>query len=365
MAKALVDEYSHTFPAVRGVQSGRPCYIAMCPMRLVPKIFIFDEDVVPPELRAQRTINLGRIPDITDYLVNNPSSYTLSAITASVSEQVHFVPMEDTGPAVNLGMLTVSMTAKILINDGQHRRKAIEEAIKESHELGHDHIPVLFFIDEDLKRSQQMFADLNKHAIRPNDSLSTLYDHRDPSSELARFVVNNVACFKKLTDCERSSLSNRSSKLFTMSSIKLASRSLLRKSARDKITTEEMELATDFWQQVYQGMPDWKLAEQRSVSTSELRQNFIHSHGIALHALGCVGADLISQHPDSWKDLLGKIETIDWLRSNTKNWEGRALMYGKLSKARVNVALTANLIKMHIGMSLNAEDLTFEEKFNS
>jgi len=308
---------------------------------------------------------MGRIPDITDYLVNNPSSYTLSAITASVSEQVHFVPMADTGPAVNLGMLTVSMTAKILINDGQHRRKAIEEAIKESHELGHDHIPVLFFIDEELKRSQQMFADLNKHAIRPNDSLSTLYDHRDPSSELARFVVNNVACFKKLTDFERSSLSNRSSKLFTMSSIKLASRSLLRKSARDKITTEEMELAAEFWEQVYQSIPDWKLAEQRTVSTSELRQNFIHSHGIALHALGCVGADLISQHPDDWKDLLKKIVTIDWLRSNTKNWEGRALMYGKLSKARVNVALTANLIKMHIGIPLNAEDLTFEEKFNS
>ncbi len=50
-------EYNHTFPAVRGVQAGRPCYIAMCPMRLVPRIFLFDEEGVPPELRAQRTLN--------------------------------------------------------------------------------------------------------------------------------------------------------------------------------------------------------------------------------------------------------------------------------------------------------------------
>ena len=365
MATNLIDEYSHKFPAVRGVQAGKPCYIAMCPMRLVPKIFIFDEEIVPPELRAQRTLNIGRIPEITDYLINNPTTYTLSAITASVSEQVHFEPMADTGPGVNLGMLTVSMSAKILINDGQHRRKAIEEAIKEAHELGHDHIPVLFFIDEGLKRSQQMFADLNKHAIRPNDSLSTLYDHRDPSSTLARHIVDSVPCFKKLTDMERSSLSNRSSKLFTLSSIKLASRNLLRKSARDKISSDEMDLAAEFWLEVCKHMPDWALAEKKAVSTSELRQNFIHAHGITLHALGCTGADLLSQQPNDWKKRLKQIENIDWSRSNTDIWEGRALMYGKLSKARANVALTTNLIKQHIGIPLSAEDLIFEEKFNS
>ena len=118
MAKTLIDEYSHTFPAARGVQAGRPCYIAMCPMRLVPKIFVFDEAEVPPELRAQRSLNKSRIPEIAEYLIDNPLDYTLSAITASVDEQVHFEPMADTGPAVNLGMLTVSMSAQILINDG-------------------------------------------------------------------------------------------------------------------------------------------------------------------------------------------------------------------------------------------------------
>jgi DNA sulfur modification protein DndB len=364
MAKTLIDEYSHTFPAARGVQAGRPCYIAMCPMRLVPKIFVFDEEEVPPELRAQRSLNKSRIPEIADYLVNNPQNYTLSAITASVDEQIHFEPMADTGPAVNLGMLTVSMSAQILINDGQHRRAAIEEAIKEAHELGHDHIPVLFFVDKDLKRSQQMFADLNKHAVRPNDSLSTLYDHRDPSSELARHVVANVACFRRLTEMDKSSLSNRSAKLFTLSSIKLASRSLLHKSAKDQINEEERELAAEFWTEVCKNILDWQTAERKEVSTSELRRNYVHAHGVTLQALGSAGADLISQKPKTWQKQLKHLREIDWSRANTNIWEGRALMYGRLSKARANVALTANLIRNHLGVPLSHDNKLLEEQFN-
>jgi hypothetical protein len=40
-------------------------------------------------------------------------------------------------------------------------------------------------------------------------------------------------------------------------------------------------------------------------------------------------------------------------------------MYGKLSKARANVALTSNLIKQHIGISLSAESLALEEQFKA
>ena len=45
--------YYYSFNAVRGIQAGRPCYIAMCPMSIIPKIFVFNEDEVPPEIRAQ------------------------------------------------------------------------------------------------------------------------------------------------------------------------------------------------------------------------------------------------------------------------------------------------------------------------
>ena len=201
-----MEGYNHTFPALRGKQAGADFYIAMCPMRLLPKMFVFDDEEVPPELRAQRTLNRHRVPEIARYLVENSEGYVVSALKASVDTSVKFEVHGGRSDVGSIGTLEIPMDARLLINDGQHRRAAIEEAMRECPELRDDHVPVLFFVDRGLERSQQMFADLNKHAIRPSDSLSTLYDQRDPSSELARYVAMTVEGFKSLTEMEKSSL---------------------------------------------------------------------------------------------------------------------------------------------------------------
>ncbi|MBL4575889.1 MAG: DNA sulfur modification protein DndB [Opitutaceae bacterium] len=357
-------EFTHSFPAVRGIQAGRPCYIAMCPMRLIPTLFQFNEEEVPPELRAQRTINKSRIPEITSYLVDNPCDYTLSSLTASINAMVNFEPLGDTGVGQNMGTLLIPMKAQILINDGQHRRASIEQAIKENPELGHDSISVLFFIDEGLQRSQQMFADLNKHAVRPSDSISTLYDYRDSLSGLARHLSNEVNVFSRMAELEKSSISNRSSKLFTLTSIKNASKALLRKGGKDLISEEDKLIATDFWTEVTQNMPDWVKAKDKKLMTSELREQYIHAHGVMLQAMGNIGADLLSNFEPEWKGRLTKLSTIDWSRQNI-DWEGRALVHGRVSKARSNVLLTGNYIKQHLGISLNDIEEKLEIEFQS
>ena len=357
-----MDGYRHTFPALRGSQAGAEFYIAMCPMRLLPKIFVFDDDEVPPELRAQRTLNRLRVPEIAQYLVENRASYVVSALTASVDTSVRFVPHDDSAGGKTLGMLEIPMDARLLINDGQHRRAAVEEAIRECPELRDDHVPVLFFVDKGLKRSQQMFADLNKHAIRPSDSLSTLYDQRDPSSELARYVAMIVDGFKGMTELEKSSISNRSVKLFTLSGIKHASRALLRKGRRDEVSQEEKRFAADFWSEVVSNVPDWQLAKQRKVASSELRQGYVHAHGVALQAIGMAGADLVAAYPEDWQEKLKVLRDIDWARANEALWEGRAMVHGRISKARTNVRLTANLLKKQMGLRLNADEEELERQ---
>ena len=354
--------FSHSFPAVRGMQAGRPCYIAMCPMRIIPKLFRFDEEDVPPELRAQRTINRGRVPEIATYLTENPADYTLSSLTASVNCHVDFEPLGDTGFGQNIGILSIPMDAQILINDGQHRRAAIEEAIKLNPELGHDNISVLFFIDEGLARSQQMFADLNKHAVRPSDSISTLYDLRDNVSELGRHVQKSVHAFSRLTELEKSSISNRSTKLFTLSSIKNATRALLRKGTKDSTSQEEKNIAVEFWNEVAANMPDWQLALKKEILTSDLREQYVHAHAVMLQAMGHVCAELLTKSEAKWKKNLKKLKTIDWSRSN-RTWEGRAMVHGRISKASTNVLLTANYIKQELGIPLNNIEAGAEKAF--
>jgi DNA sulfur modification protein DndB len=63
------------------------------------------------------------------------------------------------------------MNAKFVINDGQHRRGGIEAAPRENPDLGDETIAVVFIMDVGLKRCQQMFADLNRYAVRPSTSL--------------------------------------------------------------------------------------------------------------------------------------------------------------------------------------------------
>ena len=351
------NDFCYSFPAVRGVQAGRPFYIATCPLRIIPKIFIYDEEEVPPELRAQRTLNKTRIPEMCRYLVDNPDDYVFSALTASVGNEVAFVEQEG---APNIGTLKVSMSASILINDGQHRRAAIEEAIKVKPELGQDNIAIVFYVDEGLRRSQQMFADLNQHAIRPSSSLSTLYDDRDPGAKVAKYLANKAKPFVGYTEMEKSSIPVKSNKIFALSAIKHATRTLLQKGPKDDISEDEKQLALRFWELINDSMPEWKLVQDKKLAVAEFRQEYLTAHGIALQAIANVGSQLLEYSESDIQLKLNMLAKIDWRKSNPE-WTKRAMMHGKLSKASSNIFLTALEIKRQIGLQLSNDDLQKEK----
>jgi len=355
--------YTYTFPALRGIQAGREYYVAMCPLKLLPKIFLFDEAPVPPELRAQRTLNRARIPEIAHYIVENRHSYAFSAITASIDGEVRFEPSDMGEGTSDVGWLIVPMSARFVINDGQHRRAAIEAALEEQPDLGDETIAVVFYLDEGLRRSQQLFADLNKHAVRPTKSLGILYDYRDPLAGLARYLAQNAKLFKGFTEFEKTAISNRSIKLFTLSAIYQATGALLGKRKNDPIEDGEKELALRFWNELVEVIPEWQLVISCQVSSAELRRDYVHAHAVSLHALGIAGHTLLQAHPDDWPQRLQLLRQIDWSRSNTQLWEGRAMIGGQMSKARQNVRLTANLLKTVLGLELTPEEQKLEEQF--
>ncbi|MCU0495023.1 MAG: DNA sulfur modification protein DndB [Chloroflexaceae bacterium] len=355
-----MDGFNYTFPALRGVQAGREYFVAMCPLRLVPRMLSFDGQEVPPELRAQRVLNRGRIPAITRYIVENPHDYVFSAITASIDGEVEFTPYDEKGVQRNLGQLTVPVAARFVLNDGQHRRAAIEEALKENPDLGDESIAVVFFIDAGLRRSQQLFADLNTHAVRASASIGILYDFRTPLARVARQVASLVPAFKGRTEMERSTISNRSLKLFTLSGIYYASGALLRKTAHDEISSEEEQLALDFWSALSRTIPQWDTRVIEATASFELRRDFIHTHSVTLHALGMAGADLIATHPRDWQARLAPLAALDWRRANLTLWEGRAMLGRQMSKARTNIVRTASALKQALGLPLSPEEERLE-----
>lgn len=347
----MASGYTYTFPALRGVQAGRQYFVAMCPLKLLPRIFLFDEPELPAQLRAQRVLNTSRIPEICRYILDNPRDYAFSAITASIDGGVTFHAHLMDGEEQDIGNLEVPMSARFIINDGQHRRAAIEAALEEQPELGDETIAVVFFLDAGLRRSQQLFADLNQHAARASKSLGILYDNRSPLSALARELAEHVPCFRGLTDFERTTISNRSTKLFTLSGIFQASVALLGKREGDAVTEEERTRANCFWCELSQIIPQWRLAAERQVRSYELRRDYVNVHTVLLHAIGVAGRRLVARHPNDWQRRLALLGRLDWSRANTDVWEGRAMLGGHMSKTRRSLQLTAAFLSEVLGVA--------------
>lgn len=335
-------ETSYSFDALRGMQAGRDFYVAMCPLKIIPKLFIFNEEELPPQFRAQRILRDSRIPSMATYIVNNPKEYVFSSLTASVDGAMKFSPDPSVGSDGKIGRLHISMESRLLINDGQHRRKAIEEALKIKPELGHESISVVFFSDKGLKRSQQMFADLNKHAVKPTKSLGILYDHRDAFAQFIVKMVNDLDVFHNRTEMEKTSISNRSTKFFTLNGISDATKYLLNLKTKT-VPPESQKLAADYWNAVSKNIPEWNLLVQKKVSPSELRSEFVHAHTNILNALGMAGHVLVTKYPDSWKDKLKWLQKIDWARDSTL-WEGKIILDGRMLKQKAGIKKAADVI---------------------
>lgn len=356
--------FEYVFPAIRGRQAGRDFFVSMCPLRLISKIFIFDEDELVPELRAQRVLNKGRLPELSRYILDNPTTYVFSALTASIDANPRFEPLHEDAHGERIGLLRVPMNARFVINDGQHRRAAIELALKEQPELADESIAVVFFLDAGLKRSQQMFADLNRHAVRPSPSIGILYDHRDEDSAIVREMVLTSHVFRGLIEMESTALGVRSRKLFTLSGLYTGTCALLRGRCSER--ADAVEKARSFWEACAEVIPDWRAVREGRTSAGELRREYIHSHGIALQALGLAGNQLLEHDPDG--DIANRLEglrDLDWSRSNVALWEGRALVGGRVSRSSSNVILTANVLMQRLGLELPHEHEQAETAFQS
>jgi DNA sulfur modification protein DndB len=347
----------------------------MCPVRFIPKLFASNDEEIPPEMRARRSLNKTRIPEIARYILNNPTNYTFSAITASIDAKITFEPIGEEAQARKIGRLRVPMDARFAIADGQHRRAAFELALSENPELGYETIAVIFFLDIGLNRSQQIFSDLNRYGVHPDPSLNILYDHRDKKALLARAVVKEVRVFRTLTDTERSTLPSRSGKLFTLSSIYNATLALLANHQDSELghpphspvkggmgeeqLSKQVELAARYWNAVTRYIPDWEQVLQKKVSAGEMRQDYVHSHAIALLGLGRMGASLISIYPENWEEHLGGLAQIDWSRSNP-DWQGRIMSKGGISLSQTSVSRMTAYIKKYLSLPLTSEEEQLE-----
>lgn len=342
-------QFSYRFPAVRGLQANREYYVSMVPLKVLSKIFVMDDsEVVSPEFRAQRRLNETRIPTIKNYILHNPETYVFSALSASLDGQFRFIPFENNS---NIGILEIDMDTNFLINDGQHRKAAIEEALKEQPSLGDETISVVFFEDKGLERSQQMFTDLNKHAVKTSNSISTLYDSRDPIAVMTKQVISEIPFFSQYTDKEKDNLGKNSSKLFTLNNMYKANKRIL---GTVEEFSDDFDFLISYWTTIVNNVVEWQELIRKDIYKSDLRQNYILCLNVTISAFGRLGAYFYQNRKVNFSELLVNLRQINWSRDNLDDWGGRVIgENGKILGSETSVVLICNKLKMFLGIPLD------------
>ena len=174
-------------------------------------------------------------------------------------------------------------------------------------------------------------------------------------------MVNDVEIFQGRVELEKTSISNRSTKAFTLNGLSDATMHLVGISKSKKLSNEEKDLIKEFWHQISKNIPEWQLLLERKITPGELRKEFVHSNTNSLNALGIVGKTLVQEHPDDWQEKLRGLKNINWSRSNPE-WEGRLLLNGRMLKNVIGVELAANTILQMCGITLSEDRLKHEKK---
>ena len=345
-------KFTYNFSVVKGVQANRDYYIAMVPLGLLSKLFHDEEEYILPEYRAQRCINEARIPEICDYILSNRNSYVFSALSASIDGEFEFVACE---MDENIGILKVDMNAVFLINDGQHRKAAIQAALKEDPTLSQETISIVFFKDEGLEKSQQMFADLNKHAVKSTMSLSTLYDDRDPLANAVKQVVAEIPFLNKYIDKEKDSLGKNSSKLFTLANFLRANKRIVKE---ENFLKDSQKFLYTYWSAVFANISEFQQLENKQLFKCSLKEDYILTLSVTLNALGRLGKYFIDH--TSEMDKLKGLDSIDWTRINPE-WMGRVISpQGRIINNEDSIIKICNYIKSRLGLPLSKEEAVKE-----
>ena len=342
------------FPVVRGIQAGTEYYVAMVHLGLLTELFPSEDlSAVPPEYRAQRKLNEARIPAISKYILDNRNTYVFSALAASIDGNYTF---DLYGDSDDMGILSIDENAHFLINDGQHRKTAIMEALKEDPSLKEETISIVFYTDKGLKRCQQIFTDLNKNAKKTSKSISKLYDSRDEMAVLTRNVIDNISFLNEYTDKENDNLGKYSSNLFTLITFYTANKTIVGR----KIKPDCEKFLIQYWSIIADNVVPWCELQDKEITKVDLRKNFIVTQSVVIQALGRVGKYFYQENKEM-KNVLNKIKNIDWSR-NADIWRMRAVgKNGRIITNKNASLLISNAIKKQINVPLSAEELSAEK----
>ncbi|MGV9303845.1 DNA sulfur modification protein DndB [Nonomuraea sp. NPDC003727] len=174
-----------------------------------------------------------RTAQITDYLLTNENRFLGAIIVAVWGGNANYIQLEMDADAENqailsgidrnFGVLTFDGTQSFFALDGQHRLKAIKDAVKRNPDLGSEDINVIvvphFNTPEGRQRTRRLFTNINRNAKATSTQENIALDEDDSFAILTRRLLDEhpflnrdkvVLVFSKVGDEGKIVLAQRS-----------------------------------------------------------------------------------------------------------------------------------------------------------
>lgn len=356
--ESAASEMTYSFPAVKGIQAKKEFYIAQVPFKYLVKFFTFADESLPAELRAQRKVNIKHANEIGQYVVDNREDYVLPCLTVSVNEAMVFDPLNVNGLADRLGVIRIPLTAKLLINDGQHRRQAAEFFMKYDKTLGDETVPVTFYYDEGLERSKQIFADLNANLSKPSAAINALYDLRNPFNKFVLDALERHPEINELVDKEQTTIGGKSEKVWSLVHWKKFVEKLL--NAKEKsfinIDDEKLDSMNQFFDLVLTELTGkirlWQKVINNEISSEELRNYNVAGHAVFLESVALALSGMCESDEETVKEAIDKIASVPTAK-DASHWNNRCVVAGRMVKTVDSVKVTAAYLRQVAELDLS------------
>jgi DNA sulfur modification protein DndB len=290
-----------------------------------------------PENFLNRPIMPDHVRSICEYLVET-DLYILPGITLNVKEALKVYSIRSTSPA-RMAVLVLPPHAIFYVTDGQHRLKAVAEALLKKPELGRDALPVTIVVEPDADQIHQDFADCAQTRPIP-PALLTLYNRSDELSKLTVEVANGVRYFDKRLEKVGNAVSKRSTNFYTLNHLRMsiasamtgnsaAGGAALSHATGGMLTSdaERREWKTKlewFYSTLSEEIPEWRIVRDANLGLGTLpsdlvnfRASYFHFTGTGLAIMGAVAYRIFKFYDDQAEreeKVLDLARHIDWRR---------------------------------------------------
>ena len=229
---SLDNQYSLRVPAHRFRQGERNVFSFALDLATLSGLLPerVDEELVKD---ANRRLTVSHAKNIQSYLLKERSNWVLGSLLLGIApDAVEFAPYSDENglPSESFGELRIIGARKhtMKIFDGQHRRRAITDALEElendERQKGHlenlrnASVPVVLYIEEDIGALRQMFVDASKTKPAEGNTVAR-FDERDAFNLAAMHLSENSNLFAGRVEMERTTVRRASECLIAINQL--------------------------------------------------------------------------------------------------------------------------------------------------